>query len=88
VQQATRQVRSQSNERGHVKLAWSASIPLCCNIKKNTKSKFAKKNINTHNNIIVFYLCKTSTHRSRSDTVLQHIKTKISYEDEQEQAKI
>jgi hypothetical protein len=37
VEKATRQVRSRSHECGHVKLAWTASIPLCRDIKKNTK---------------------------------------------------
>jgi hypothetical protein len=59
--------------------------------KKYTTKMFATENINARNNMVAFYSCKTSTHRSRSDTterVSQHRKQKFSYEDEQEQAKI
>jgi hypothetical protein len=38
VEQATRQVRSRSRERDRVKLAWTASISLCCAI-RNTQHR-------------------------------------------------
>jgi hypothetical protein len=60
-------LRSRSHERGHVKLAWASSILLYRDIKKYTKEA-CTKNINARNNMVAFYLCKTSTHRSRSDT--------------------
>jgi hypothetical protein len=36
--------------------------------KNYTKQRFATENINARNKHIAFYSCKTSTHRSRSDT--------------------
>jgi hypothetical protein len=67
VEQATRQVRSRSHERGPIKLACATSIPLCCDIKKYIKEA-CTKNINVCNNIVVFYSCTISADRSRSDT--------------------
>jgi hypothetical protein len=55
------------------------------------EKKVCNKNINARNNIVAFYSCKTSTHRSRSDTTegFRSIENKKnSYKDEQEQAKI
>jgi hypothetical protein len=67
VEQATRQVRSRSRERGRVRLAWTASISLYRTI-RSTKIEVCNRNINARNNMVAFYSCKTSTHRSRSDT--------------------
>jgi hypothetical protein len=62
----SRPLRSQSHERGHVKLAWAASIPLCHEIKKYTKRRLHQKHQRPQQHCCA-YLCKTSTHRSRSN---------------------
>jgi hypothetical protein len=46
VEQATRQVRSRSRERGRVKLAWTTSISLCRAI-RNTKQRGLQQKTST-----------------------------------------
>jgi hypothetical protein len=46
VEQATRQVRSRSRERGRVKLAWTASILLCRAI-RNTQNRSLQQKTST-----------------------------------------
>ena len=46
VEQATRQVRSRSRERGRVKLAWTASISLYCAI-RNTQQRGLQQKTST-----------------------------------------
>jgi hypothetical protein len=46
VEQATRQVRSRSRERGRVKLAWTASISLCRAI-RNTQQRGLQQKTST-----------------------------------------
>ena len=59
--QVTCQARNRSLVRGQVKLVWAASIPQYPKYKITKEG--SKLNINAHNKIM-FYSCKTSTHRS------------------------
>jgi hypothetical protein len=70
VEQATRQVRSRSRERGRVKLAWTALISLC-RAMKNTQHRGLQQKTSTPATI---WLCFTRVKHLRMDLPLIPLK--------------
>jgi hypothetical protein len=58
MEQATRQVRSRSRERGRVKLAWTASISLCRAI-RNTQQRGLQSKTSTPATSMLRSTCET-----------------------------